>query len=154
MNLRRISYGATSAVVTGMALVTGLDAAGSARITIVAGLLIFALADNLTDSLSIHIYQESERLDERAALRATLSNFATRLGLSLCFVLIVLVAPAPAAVIVALAWGAAVLAALTFILARERRVSVTAEIGRHFALAAVVIAASKAIGTWLLRALG
>jgi hypothetical protein len=47
--LRHFSYGATSAVVTGMALVTGLDAASGTRLTIIAGLLIFAVADNLTD---------------------------------------------------------------------------------------------------------
>jgi hypothetical protein len=47
--------------------------------TIIAGLLIVGLADNVTDSLSIHIYQESERLEQHAAFRATISNFATRL---------------------------------------------------------------------------
>ena len=137
-----------------MALVIGLDAASSTRVTIVAGLLIFALADNLTDSLSIHVYQESERLDERAAFRATVTNFATRLGLSVGFVLIVMLVPAPMTVIAALVWGGSVLATLTTLLARDRGVSVGAEIGKHFALAVVVIAASRAIGAWLLRALG
>jgi len=102
IDLRKISYGATSAVLTGMALVTGLDAANSRRLTIIASLLIFAVADNLSDSLSIHIYQESERLDYRAAFRATLANFATRFGLSLSFVLIVILVPRTVAVIAAI----------------------------------------------------
>jgi hypothetical protein len=133
-----------------MALVTGLNAANSSRLTIIAGLLIFAVADNLTDSLSIHIYQESERLDERAAFRATLANFATRLCLSLSFVLIVLLAPGQAAVTAALAWGTLVLSAITAFVARARRASVSLEIGKHLALAAAVIVSSKAIGAWLL----
>jgi len=154
VDLRKFSYGATSAVVTGMALVTGLDAANSTRLTIIAGLLIFAVADNLSDSLSIHIYQESERLDERAALRATLANFATRLGVSLSFVLIVLLAPAAVAVIAAVIWGNGILCAMTALLARERGVPVATEIAKHLALAAAVIVASKGIGAWLLRAVG
>jgi VIT1/CCC1 family predicted Fe2+/Mn2+ transporter len=154
VNLRRFSYGATSAVVTGMALVTGLDAANSTRLTIIAGLLIFAVADNLTDSLSIHVYQESERLDDRAAFRATLTNFATRLALSLSFVLIVMLAPANVAVMAALVWGCCVLCVLTALLARQRSAPVAVEIGKHLALAAAVIAASKGIGAWLLRAIG
>ncbi len=154
MDLRKFSYGTTSAVVTGMALVTGLDAANSTRLTIIAGLLIFAVADNLTDSLSIHIYQESERLDGPAAFRATLANFATRLGLSLSFVLIVLLAPVTIAVIAAILWGNSVLCVMTVLLARERGVPVATEIAKHLALAAAVIAASKGIGAWLLRAVG
>ena len=154
MDLRKFSYGATSAVVTGMALVTGLDAAKSTRLTIIAGLLIFALADNLSDSLSIHIYQESERLDGRAAFRATLANFATRLGLSLSFVLIVALAPTTIAVIVAIVWGNSILCGMTALLARERGAPVATEIAKHLALAAAVIAASKGIGAWLLCVVG
>jgi len=151
---RWFSYGATSALVTGMALVTGLNAANSERLTIIAGLLIFAVADNLTDSLSIHVYQESERLETRAAFRATVANFAARLSLSFSFVLIVLLAPVRVAVFAALVWGGLVLCAMTAFLARIRGVPVTTEIAKHLTLAAIVIAASKAIGTWLLRILG
>ena len=85
-----VSFGATAAIVTSMGLIIGFGAAGIARPTIIAGLLVVGLADNLTDSLSIHIYQEAERLEPRAAFRATLGNFATRLLISLSFVVLVL----------------------------------------------------------------
>jgi VIT1/CCC1 family predicted Fe2+/Mn2+ transporter len=154
VDLRKFSYGATSALVTGMALVTGLGAANSTRLTIIAGLLIFGVADNLSDSLSIHVYQESERLDKRAAFLATLSNFATRLALSLSFVLIVVLAPATIAAITAVVWGSSILCVMTALLARDRGVAVTPEIAKHLVLAAAVIATSKGIGAWLLRAVG
>ena len=51
--------------------------------------LIAAVADNLTGSLSVHMYQESERLEEREAFIGTLTNFATRFIVCLSFVLIV-----------------------------------------------------------------
>ena len=85
-----VSFGATAAIVTSMGLIIGFGAAGIARPTIIAGLLVVGLADNLTDSLSIHIYQEAERLEPRAAFHATLGNFATRLLISLSFVVLVL----------------------------------------------------------------
>jgi hypothetical protein len=53
------------------------------------------LADNLTDSLSLHVYQEAERLNGRTAFRATLTNFGARVLVALTFVVIVLVLPAP-----------------------------------------------------------
>ena len=60
--ISRISYGGTAAIVTSMALITGLNTVGTGKSTLITALLIVALADNITDSLSIHIYQESERL--------------------------------------------------------------------------------------------
>ncbi len=85
------------------------------------------LADNLTETLSIHIFQEPELLEQGAALRATIGNFLTR------------------------ACVAATLVALMVLLsgyfvAKTRGVSVTPELIKHIALAAVVIVASGLIG--------
>ena len=60
LKLPTVSFGATSAIVTSMGVIIGFGAGGISKSTIIAGLLIVGLADNLTDSLSIHIYRESE----------------------------------------------------------------------------------------------
>lgn len=132
-----------------MALITGLGAADAAKRTIVSALLIAAIADNLTDSLSVHIYQESERLEKREAFIGTLTNFAARLGLCLSFVLLVAVFPMSVATALALLWGIALLATLSWILARERHIAPVTEVAKHVIVAIVVIAASKAIGQWI-----
>ena len=93
----RISFGGTAAIVTSMALIAGLDAAHAGRATMVSALLIAAVADNLTDSLSVHTYQESERLEQREAFVGTLTNFATRFIVCLSFVLIVVLCTVPRA---------------------------------------------------------
>jgi hypothetical protein len=90
MKMGNVSFGGTAAIVTSVALIFGLDAATATKSTIVSGLLIVALADNLTDALSMHVYQEAERrLHSRDAFTATWSNFATRLLLALTFVALV-----------------------------------------------------------------
>ena len=85
----RISYGGTAAVVTSTALINGLGAANAAKPVIISALLIAALADNLTDALSIHIFQESEQLDKKDAFTGTITNFLVRLLLCISFVLLV-----------------------------------------------------------------
>lgn len=152
MILNRFSFGGAAAIVTSMALIIGLDAATMTKPAIIGGLLIVAVADNLTDSLSIHIYQESERLEGHEAFIATLTNFVARLLVSLSFVLLVVLLPMREAVAAALAWGLLLLCALTYLLARERQVGVVSEIGKHIAVALVVILASRAIGRWILAA--
>jgi len=148
--INRFSFGGAAAIVTSMALIIGLDAATATKPTIIGGLLIVALADNLTDSLSIHIYQESERLERHEAFVATLTNFAARLLVSLSFVPLVLLLPLHQAVYVSVGWGLLLLCGLTYLLARERGASIVSEISKHIAVALVVISVSKAIGAWIL----
>jgi len=132
-----------------MALIAGLDAAKAGRATMVSALLIAAVADNLTDSLSVHMYQESERLEEREAFVGTLTNFATRFIVCLSFVLIVALFRAHAVAVVGIIWGMSLLTALTYILARHRQVSAMSEVGKHLAVATVIIFVSKSIGHWV-----
>ena len=120
LNPSRFSFGGTAAIVTSMGLIIGLGAARVEMVTIVSGLLIVGFADNITDSLSIHMYQEAEKLNGRAALMTTLTNFMTRILIVISFVAIVLTLPKPYAGIVTFAWGCSLLATISYILARAR----------------------------------
>lgn len=132
-----------------MALITGLDAANARKASIMGALLIAAVADNLTDSLSVHVYQESERLEEKEAFIGTLTNFATRFAVCLSFVLIVALFRGHAAAAGGIVWGMSLLTVLTYILARHREVSAMAELGKHLAVALVIIFVSGSIGHWI-----
>jgi len=152
--LRRVSFGATAAIVTSMALIVGLDAATASRNAIVGSLLIIAIADNLTDALGVHVYQESERLAPREAFRTTVTNFLARLLASLSFIGLMLLVPLPLAIRVAIAWGLGLLAVLSLWLARARGVAAVPEIAKHCAVAVAVIAFSRFIGTWIAHSVG
>ena len=147
----RISFGATAAIVTSMALIAGLDAAHTGKAGVVSALFIAAIADNLTDSLSVHMYQESERLEQRDAFLGTLSNFGARLVVCLSFVLIVSICPDHLAAVVGLIWGMALLTILTCALARYRNVSALSEVGKHLGVAVTIILVSKLVGEWISR---
>jgi VIT1/CCC1 family predicted Fe2+/Mn2+ transporter len=146
LRLPTVSFGTVSAVVTSIGLIIGFGAAGVSKSTIVAGLLIVGLADNLTDSLSIHIYQESEKLEERAAFKATLSNFVTRLLISFSFVLLVIGFSSAITAFASLVWGLGLLTGLTWLVAKSRGANVTTEVLKHLTVAAAVIAASRMVG--------
>ena len=60
LRLPLVSFGATTAIVTSVGPVVGFGSADVRKSAIISGLLIVGLADNLTDTLSIHIFQESE----------------------------------------------------------------------------------------------
>ena len=133
-----------------MGLVVAFDGGTTSKATLISSLLVVAIADNLADSLAIHVYQESENLDARQAFRSTVANYVTRLVVAGSFVILALVMPAPRLVPVALAWGMALLCALTYFVARARGVAPGLEVLKHLAVAIVVILVSRGIGAWIL----
>jgi len=145
-DLRWISFGSPSAIVTSMALIVGLDTATAPRATVLASLAIIGIADNLSDSLSVHIYQESERLMQGEAFRTTIANYLARLTVAMSFFLMFLVLPATTAVYISIAWGFLLLSVLSWLLAKVRQVSPLSEIAKHTAVAALVVAVSKVMG--------
>lgn len=142
------------------ALIGGLAAAEATKPVIVSALLIAALADNLTDSLSIHIFQESGepqlsrqsgrsvQLAEKDAVTGTLTNFIARFLLCLSFVLLIVMLPFQHIIAESIAWGVLLLTALIFLVARERGIKPFPEIMKHLLLAFTVIATSIVIGYW------
>jgi VIT1/CCC1 family predicted Fe2+/Mn2+ transporter len=148
--LTKMSYGGTAAIVTGMGLVVAFDAGTTSKATLISSLLVVAIADNLADSLAIHVYQESENLDARKAFRSTVANYVTRLVVAGSFVILALVMPAPSLVPVVLGWGMALLCALTYFVARARGAAPWLEVLKHLAVAIVVIVVSRGIGAWIL----
>ena len=146
LDLRQVSFGSPAALVTSMALIVGLDAATATKAAVVGGLLIIGIADNLTDSLSVHIYQEAERLSQRRALRTTVSNYFARLTVSASFALLFVLFPTSIAIYVCLIWGFFLLSGLSYLLAKARQVRAFPEIYKHAGIAVVVIIVSTAIG--------
>jgi len=145
-DLRWISFGSPAAIVTSMALIVGLDTATASRATVLASLLIIGIADNLSDSLSVHIYQEAERLVQHHAFRTTVANYVARFLVAGSFFLVFLMLPATAAVFVSMAWGFFLLAVLSYLLAKARHVSALGEIVKHTGVAAAVVLVSKLTG--------
>ena len=149
----RISYGGTAAIVTSMALISGLTAADTTKPVVVSALLIAAVADNLTDALSVHTFQESEQLGRKDAVTGTITNFVTRLLLGVSFVPLVVLFPLAHAAKAAIVWGALLLAILTYLVARQRKVNPALEVVKHLFVASGVIIASTLIGHWIGAAL-
>lgn len=142
----KFSFGATSAIITILGLITGLDTLAHPKLSIIGGILLIALSDNISDSIGIHIYQESECIGSKEVWISTLTNFLTRLFVSLSFVFLVAVLPIKLAVLCSLIWGLAILTFMSYIIAKERKVNPYLAIFEHVSLAVFVIAASHFIG--------
>jgi len=117
------SIGITAAIVTSMGLIAGLAQGNYKKTSLITSLLVFAIVDNISDSLGLHIYKESEGASSRETRMFTYSNYIARLFLSATFILIVLLFSSYLAFIVSFLWGSVLLAILSYFIAKKKGTS-------------------------------
>jgi len=146
----KFSFGATSAIITNLGIITGLDTLIHPKLSIIVGILTVALADNIADSFGIHIYQESECIDIKEVWFSTFTNFLTRIFVSFTFVVLVALLPISLAMPCSIFWGLALLAVMSYIIAKERKVNPYSAIFEHIIIAVLVIILSHFAGRYVI----
>jgi VIT1/CCC1 family predicted Fe2+/Mn2+ transporter len=147
----RFSFGATAAIITNLGLIAGLRTGEHAKVGIIGGMLIIAIADNISDSAGIHIYQESEGIENKEVWLSTFSNFATRLLISFTFVFLVFILPINVAAICSIIWGLCLLALMSYMIAKDRGIKPYATILEHIGIAVIVMIGSNYVGQLLIN---
>ena len=92
-HLTKISFGVTSIVVTSLAFIVSPSGNIEPQMSIIGSLIVFAVADNISDSLGIHIFQESDLKKTGTVNASTVSNFLSRFLIILSFVALVSFCP-------------------------------------------------------------
>jgi len=150
-HLTKFSFGATSAIITCLAFIIGLGKSVNPKLTIIGSLLVIAIADNISDSLGIHIYQESDLKKSEVIRVSTFFNFITRFFVIFIFILFVLFLPLLYASILSIIWGISLLIVLSYYIAREQKVNPYKAIIEHVTIAVVVIIVSNYLSEWILN---
>ena len=151
INIQKFSMGATAAIITSMGLIAGLTQGIEAKTSIITGLLIIAVADNISDSFSIHIYKESESASKKDVDLFASINFIARFLLVITFAIIVLTFSPFTALIISSIWGLSLLAILSYMITKIRKVKPLPMVLRHLLVALLVIAGSKILGNLILK---
>lgn len=141
------SFGLTSGVITTLGLLVGLSRGTSSRTAVLAGILTIAVADALSDAMGIHVSEEGEGVHTgREVWTSTLATFVSKLAVALTFAVPVLLLPLGTATVAAVVWGAALLAILSVVTARDQGVSPPRLVVEHLGLALLVVAGSYLVG--------
>ena len=150
-HLTRFSFGATSAIITCLAFIIGLSKSGNPKLTIIGSLLVIAIADNISDTLGIHIYQESDLKNSDVVRKSTFFNFLTRFFVIMIFILLVLLLPIEYAIIFSIVWGLLLLAVLSYFISKEQEVNPYMAIFKHISIAVLVIIVSNFLSEWIIN---
>ena len=142
MQGKYFSFGATSAVLTGLGVIVGLSGTANAVVSTVSALIVIAIADNISDSFGIHIHQESQKESVTEVRKTTFANFTTRALVTAVFVLFVILLPIQIAVVLSILLGLAIITFISYFIAKEQKTNPYRIVLQHLLLTIIVIAAS------------
>lgn len=145
-----VTFGMTSAVITTLGLMVGLHSGTHSRMVVLGGIITIAVADAFSDALGIHVSEESESVHTvKQIWMSTIFTFFTKFFFALSFAAPVLFLPLATAIIVSMFWGMAVLAILSYLIAKAQGKPALKMIGEHILIALVVIAVTHLVGHWV-----
>jgi vacuolar iron transporter family protein len=144
-------FGSTSAIITNLGLIAGLYLSQNAKINIIGSILVIALADNIADTLGIHIYQEAEGLKSKEVWLSSLTNFASRLFISLIFVLLFTLFPIETAALYSMILGLLLIASISYFIAVFKKTNPYLAIIEHIGVAFLVIILSRIMGDFVIN---
>jgi vacuolar iron transporter family protein len=141
------SFGLTSGIITTLGLMVGLDSATASKLVVIGGILTIAVADAFSDSLGMHISQESENEHTTKEIWvATIATFLTKFIFALTFLIPVLLLPVSIAVLAAVVWGMFLLFILSAYIAKREKIKQWKVIGEHLSIAVLVIIITNFVG--------
>ncbi|KUK00648.1 MAG: Uncharacterized protein XD44_1291 [Methanobacteriaceae archaeon 41_258] len=144
------SFGLTSAVLTTLGLMVGLNSGTHSRFVVIGGILTIAVADALSDALGIHVSEEAEdRHTTREIWESTLATFLSKFVFALTFIVPLLLFNLSVAVIVNILWGLFLLGIFSFQIAREQKRNPWRIIAEHVIIALAVIIIAHYVGVWI-----
>jgi VIT1/CCC1 family predicted Fe2+/Mn2+ transporter len=145
-----ISFGLTSAVITTLGLMVGLQSGTHSRVVVLGGILTIAIADAFSDALGIHVSEEADHTrTTRQVWAATLATFLAKFVFGMSFAIPVILLPLTSAIVASLVWGFLILALLSYYIAKSQNESPWQIIGEHVGIAAVVIVVTHWLGHWV-----
>jgi VIT1/CCC1 family predicted Fe2+/Mn2+ transporter len=153
--LKGLSFGLTSAVISSLGMIVGLDTATSSKLAIVSALVIMAVADGLSDAMGVHLAEEADnRSTSKEIWLSTVFTFLGVCGFTLTFIFPVLLFSSPSNIIVSVIWGLGLLSLLSFHVAGQKKESPLKVILEHNLIAVAVIVISYYLGILLKVLLG
>ena len=137
----------TSGIITTLGLIVGLNSSTHSTSVVIGGILVIAVADALSDSLGMHISEESENKHTTKEIwESTIATFLSKFVFALTFIFPFLLFSLDTAIIVSVVWGLSLIAIFSYYIAHQEKTKPYKVIIEHLAIAIIVIIATNYVG--------
>jgi vacuolar iron transporter family protein len=146
-----VGFGLTSGIITTLGLIVGLNAGTHSKIVVIAGILTIAIADAFSDSMGIHISEESghKNKSSKEIWESTISTFFSKIIVALSFLIPVLLFTLKQAITISIIWGLLLITIFSYYIAKVKETPPHKAIFEHLLIAIFVIIATHFVGMWI-----
>ncbi len=145
--LKGVGFGLTSGVITTLGIIVGLHAGTHSWLAVLAGMLVLAIADALSDAIGIHISEEAEGEHATKEIwEATIFTFSSKFAFSLTFVPLIIFLEISTAILASVVWGLFLIVIISFYTAKLQNKNVHRTIAEHLLVTILVIFIAHYLG--------
>ena len=145
--LKGVGFGLTSGVITTLGIIVGLHAGTHSKLAVLAGMIVLAVADALSDAIGIHISEEAEGEHATKEIwEATLFTFSSKLAFSLTFVPLIVFIEISTAILASVVWGLFLIVIVSFYTAKLQNKNINRTIAEHLLVTILVIFLAHYLG--------
>lgn len=142
-----VSFGLTSGIITTLGLMVGLAFGTKSELVVIGGIITIAIADAFSDSLGIHISEESQKSNSaKDVWTSTISTFLSKFFFALTFLVPLLIFDLLIAVLASIVWGLSVLALLSWYVAKTQGESPFKVVLEHLTIGVLVVVITYFVG--------
>jgi VIT1/CCC1 family predicted Fe2+/Mn2+ transporter len=140
---RGFSFGLTSGIITTLGLMIGLYASTESKLVVLGGILTIAIADAFSDSLSMHISEESQnKKNPKEIWRSTVMTFFAKFFFALIFIIPILLIPLKISVILNIIIALVIITFYNYYIAKIEKKRISSVVGEHLMITVFVIIAT------------
>jgi VIT1/CCC1 family predicted Fe2+/Mn2+ transporter len=140
-------FGITSATITTLGMIVGLDSATHSFGAVVGGIIAIAVADAFSDALGMHVSEESQKKSQPKKIWvATAMTFLSKFIFAGTFLVPFMLFELQTAVYASIAWGMFMLIVYNFRLAKLGNQNPFKVIGEHLLITVLVIILTHYVG--------
>jgi VIT1/CCC1 family predicted Fe2+/Mn2+ transporter len=153
--LKGVGFGLTSGVITTLGIIVGLNASTHSKLAVLAGMVVLAIADALSDAIGIHISEEAEgEHATREIWEATLFTFSSKFAFTLTFVPLIVFLEISTAILASIVWGLFLIVVVSFYTAKLQDKNVHRAVAEHLLVTVLVIVFAQFLGNLIHDLLG
>jgi len=147
--MKGFSFGLTSGIIATLGLIVGLYSSTNSQSVVIGGILIIAIADALSDSLGIHMSEESAKKPAKSIWESTAATFAAKFVFAMTFIVPVLLFDLHTAIIASIIWGLLLISVFSFYLGVKEGAKPYQVVFEHLAITVLVIVVTHYLGIWI-----
>lgn len=148
---RGLGFGLTSAVITTLGMIVGLNSATHSRLAVIGGIVMIAIADALSDGLGMHISDEFSKEKNKSKNIWKIMGFTIffKFIFAASFLIPFLVFSLNKAIIISLIWGGLLISVFSFYLGEKHKGHSFKSVIEHLLIAGLVIGLTYYLGIFV-----